>query len=96
MSDNKLNGSKMSGKRTKHPSSKQEAFTHCYFNIKQTVEQTLFVFVPGLSKRLQGDLVIFSIDHIFAGIAVYPGGAKFLACGHYYNNVVTSKGKVNS
>ena len=27
-----------------------------------------------------------------AGIAVYPGGAKFLACGHYYNNVVTSKG----
>ena len=29
---------------------------------------------------------------IFPGIAVYPGGAKFLACGHYYNNVVTSKG----
>ncbi|CAH1783881.1 unnamed protein product [Owenia fusiformis] len=25
------------------------------------------------------------------GIAIYPGGAKFLACGHYYNNVVTSK-----
>ena len=24
---------------------------------------------------------------------MYPGGAKFLACGHYYNNVVTSKGK---
>ena len=28
-----------------------------------------------------------------AGIAVYPGGAEFLACGHYYNNVVTSKGR---
>ena len=29
---------------------------------------------------------------VFPGIAMYPGGAKFLACGHYYNNVVTSKG----
>ena len=29
-----------------------------------------------------------------AGIAVYPGGAKFLACGHYYNNIVTSKVKL--
>lgn len=27
---------------------------------------------------------------------MYPGGAKFVACGHYYNNVVTSKGKILS
>ncbi|XP_074645017.1 proton-activated chloride channel-like [Tubulanus polymorphus] len=25
------------------------------------------------------------------GIVVYPGGAELLACGHYFNNIVTSK-----
>ena len=29
------------------------------------------------------------------GIAVYPGGAEFLACGHYFDNIVTSKVRIS-
>ena len=50
--------------------------------------------------KLCKDVNIFSSEFLMkvwccmiSGIAIYPGGADLLACGHYFNNIVTSKGR---